>query len=235
MVKKYVIFVLLLSTLVVIGAAAMSEFGSAIAAWSDHAEPSRTIVIDAGHGGEDGGAIAVTGQKESQINLEISLRLRDFLHLLGIRTEMIRTSDRSVYTEGNTIAQKKVSDIRHRVAMVEDTPGAVLISIHQNHFSEEKYRGAQVFFGQSEESKALAQALQAALKGQVDPNNRRECKPARNIYLMEHVHCTAALIECGFLSNYAETQQLLEPSYQKKLSAAIGCCIYNFLEAKNEV
>lgn len=230
--KKYGIFYVFVCTAVLLCAMLLSRLGSAIAV-SSAAEATPVIVIDAGHGGEDGGAISVSGIQESGINLEISLRLNDLLHFLGAETRMIRTEDVSVYTEGDTIAKKKVSDIKNRVSFVQNTPNAVLISIHQNHFSEEKYRGAQVFYAAGSEE--LAKQLQAALIAQVDPANHRECKPAKDIYLMEHISCPAALIECGFLSNYAEEQLLRDATYQKKLAAAIAGSLLAYLEETNEV
>ena len=118
-----------------------------------------TVIIDAGHGGVDGGATSCTGVLESQLNLEIALRLDDLMHLLGIRTTMIRTTDISVYTEGETIAAKKVSDLKERVRIVNETEKAVLISVHQNYFSDNRYSGAQVFFADTPVSQQLAQAL----------------------------------------------------------------------------
>lgn len=230
--KKYGIFYVFVCAAVLLSAALLSRLGSAIAV-SSAQESAPVIVIDAGHGGEDGGAISVSGVRESGINLEIALRLNDMLRFLGAQTRMIRTEDVSVYTEGETIAQKKVSDIKNRIAFVRNTPNAVLISIHQNHYSEEKYRGAQVFYAAGSEE--LAKALQAALIAQVDPNNHRDCKPAKDIYLMEHVSCPAALIECGFLSNYAEEQLLRDPLYQKKLAAAIAGSLLTCLEEENEI
>ena len=230
--KKYWIFYVLVCAAVLLSAQALSQLSSAVAV-SAAQEPAPVIVIDAGHGGEDGGAISVSGLRESGINLEISLRLNDMLRFLGAQTRMIRTEDVSVYTEGDTIAAKKVSDIKNRVAFVQNTPNAVLISIHQNQFSEEKYRGAQVFYADGSED--LARRLQDALIAQVDPRNHRACKPAKDIYLMEHVSCPAALIECGFLSNYAEEQLLRDPSYQKKLAAAIAGSLLTYLEEPNEV
>ncbi|MBE6984097.1 MAG: N-acetylmuramoyl-L-alanine amidase [Ruminococcaceae bacterium] len=233
--KKYVAWISVLAAMVITGALMLSRFGSAVAAWAQDEKDTTTVIIDAGHGGEDGGAVSVSGICESGLNLEIALRLNDFLHLFGIETQMIRTSDISIHTEGNTIAQKKVSDIRNRVSAVENTPNALLVSIHQNHFSEEKYRGAQVFYAETDGSEALAAELQAAIVSQVDSNNHRQCKRAQDVYLMEHVSCSAVLIECGFLSNYAEEQLLRDASYQKKLAAAIGCCIFNYLEVSDEI
>ena len=108
-------------------------------------ERTHTIVIDAGHGGEDGGAVSCTGVKESGLNLDIALGLRDLLHLMGHRTRMVRTTDTAVYTAGETLAQKKVSDLRRRVEIVNETENAVLVSIHQNTFSESRYSGAHGF------------------------------------------------------------------------------------------
>lgn len=225
-------------TLVILGAVlsavSLSRLSTAAGVETSAAHPlQRIIVIDAGHGGEDGGAVSVTGQKESWLNLQISLKLNDLLRFLGAPTKMIRTEDISVYTEGQTIAQKKVSDIHERVRMVEETPGALLVSIHQNHFSEAKYRGAQVFYAKGSES--LAEVLQTAVSTHVDPNNHRQCKAISNVYLFEHISCEAVLIECGFLSNSAEELLLRDPSYQKKLAAAIGCCLMEYLEDEDEV
>ena len=195
--KKSVGFYLFVCAVVIMGAMLLSRAGSAVAVLSSEVSTAPIVVIDAGHGGEDGGAISVTGVRESTLNLEISQRLNDLLHFLGIQTKMIRTEDVSVYTEGETIAQKKVSDIHNRVAMVEQTPNAVLVSIHQNQFSESQYRGAQVFYASG--SQELAELLQSELAEQVDPKNHRECKPAKGIYLLEHISCPAVLVECGFL------------------------------------
>ena len=231
--KKSVGFYLFVCAAVIMGAMLLSRAGSAVAVLSSEVSSAPIVVIDAGHGGEDGGAISVTGVRESTLNLEISQRLNDLLHFLGIQTKMIRTEDVSVYTEGETIAQKKVSDIHNRVAMVEQTPNAVLVSIHQNQFSESQYRGAQVFYAQG--SQELAELLQSELAEQVDPKNHRECKQAKGIYLLEHISCPAVLIECGFLSNPAEEALLRDESYQKKLASVIACTLASHLEEINEV
>lgn len=232
--KTYALICVLVCAAAILSALGLSRIGSAIHAAITY-EPPVTVVIDAGHGGEDGGAVSVTGVHESGINLEIALRVNDLLHLLGIETAMIRTGDVSVYTEGSTVAQKKVSDIRHRVEIVRQTERPLLLSIHQNQFQEAKYRGAQVFYAQTDGSQALAERLQEQLAAQVDPNNHRACKRARDIYLMEHISCTAVLVECGFLSNPAEEALLRDAAYQKKLAATVACTIFSFLEEANEV
>jgi N-acetylmuramoyl-L-alanine amidase len=175
------------------------------------------IIIDAGHGGVDGGATSCTGVLESQINLEISLRLNDLCHLLGMETKMIRTTDISVYTEGQTISQKKVSDLKHRVQIINETPNATVISIHQNYFSDGKYSGAQVFYPKDETSRRLAEAMQLAFGV---TGSTRIAKPSQGVYLMEHIRCPGVLVECGFLSNPQEEAKLRSPEYQKLL-----CCV----------
>ena len=188
-----------------------------------------TVVIDAGHGGIDGGATSCTGVLESKLNLDISLRLNDLLRLLGLNTRMIRTTDISVYTAGDTIAAKKVSDLRHRVQMVNETTNGLLVSIHQNTFSDSQYSGAQVFYGDGDHSRELAELLQQNFKSTVNRSSKRFCKKADGVYLMQHIECTGVLVECGFLSNPEEDAKLQSEEYQKKLSIVIGTTIAEFL------
>ena len=184
------------------------------------------IIIDAGHGGEDGGATSCTGILESQFNLEIALRLNDLMHLLGLETVMIRTTDISVYTQGNTIAAKKVSDLKERVRIVNETENALLISIHQNMFSDSQYYGAQVFY--NGQSRSLAEQLQASLVGTLNPCSRRKSKSASGVYLMQHIQRPGLLVECGFISNPEEEAKLRTGEYQKKL-----CCVIAATVSKN--
>lgn len=193
-------------------------------------ERAHTVVIDAGHGGVDGGATSCSGILESQFNLEIALRLNDLLHLLGYDTVMVRSTDISVYTEGETIAAKKVSDLKKRVSLVNETENAVLISIHQNTFSDSQYSGAQVFYAPEGESRQLAEQLQAVFFRTINPGSSRKAKKADGIYLMEHINCTGILVECGFLSNPTEEARLRHQEYQKKLCAIIASTVGNFLD-----
>ena len=188
-----------------------------------------TIIIDAGHGGEDGGAISCTGRAESQYNLEISLRLMDLFHLIGYKTCMIRTEDVSIYKDGGSLAAKKVSDLKERVRITNEIENATLISIHQNTFPDSKYGGAQVFYGAKMESRLLAELLQRAFCETVNPNSHRKSKKADKIYLMEHINCTGILVECGFLSNPQEEMLLQTPDYQQKLVCVIAGTVSQFL------
>ena len=191
---------------------------------------NHTIIIDAGHGGEDGGATSCTGKLESVYNLEIARKLNDLMHLLGLHTKMVRTSDTSVYTQGNSIAEKKVSDLNYRVKLVNETENAILVSIHQNTFPDGQYRGAQVFYAPKGEGKDLAEQLQTALVQTLNPGSNRRSKRADGIYLMEHIQKTGVLVECGFLSNAEEEANLRSEDYQKKLVCVIAATVFNFLD-----
>ena len=187
------------------------------------------IVIDAGHGGIDGGATSCTGVLESHINLEIALRLEDMFHLLGYDTVMIRKTDESIYTEGNTIASQKVSDLKERVRIANETPNAILISLHQNTYSDSRYRGAQVFYGNDVQSKTLAQAIQKNIVSILNPGSQRKSKSAKGVYLMEHISCPGILIECGFLTNPEEEALLRDGQYQTKLCGVIAASVSGLL------
>ena len=177
------------------------------------------LILDAGHGGEDGGAVSRTGVPESGINLSIVLKMDALLGLYGEEPVLVRDTNRSIHDqEAQTLRQKKNSDLKNRVKLVEETPNGVLLSIHQNIFTDPKFQGAQVFFRPDPDSQALAGEMQEALR-QADPENRR--KPAQiasTIYLMNHVTRPAVLVECGFLSHPVEEQKLLTGEYQTQLA-----------------
>lgn len=190
-----------------------------------------TVIIDAGHGGIDGGATSCTGILESAFNLQIAMKLNDLLHLLGYDTVMIRTTDTSIYTEGNSIAAQKVSDLKERVRIVNDTENAVLISIHQNTFSDSRYSGPQVFFADTAGSKALAEMLQSKLNSSLAPESKRTVKKAESVYLLQNIQKTGVLIECGFLSNPGEEAKLRDRGYQQELVAVIAAGLTEFFHS----
>ena len=219
-------------TLILLTAVLTAHWGSravTVMAETRPVEGRHTLIIDPGHGGVDGGATSCTGILESRFNLEIGLRLEAFLQFLGCRTVMIRREDISVYTEGETIAGKKASDLKQRVKMVEAENDAVLLSIHQNYFPQAQYSGAQTFYAGTSGSQSLAKAMQAAFTRYLDPIRPRQEKMSSGVYLMEHVSCPAVLIECGFLSNPREEAQLRSSDYQKKLAVIIGCSTAEYL------
>jgi len=199
--------------------------GAAAPVFAPGLPESPVIVIDAGHGGEDGGAVAADGTPESGINLGIALRLNDLLRLCGQKTRMIRTEDVSVYTPGaETLRAKKVSDLKNRVALVNGTEGAILLSVHQNCLpSSPAVHGAQAFYNSQAGADALAGSVQDALNESVNDGNGKSVRKIQpTIYLMKNVTAPAVLVECGFLSNPRETAALKTADYQQKMAVAIA-------------
>jgi len=221
----YMLTILTTLTLTALGSRAVTVISQSLPPVREHC-----FIIDAGHGGVDGGATSCTGKLESAFNLEISLRLRDLIAFLGYDTRMIRTEDISVYTKGETIAAKKMSDLKERVRICSETDGAILLSIHQNTFSDSRYFGAQAFYAKSECSEQLAKALQQALVASLNPGSTRNAKRAEGVYLMEHISCPGVLIECGFLSNPEEEAKLRSAEYQKQLCCVIAATVAAFID-----
>lgn len=201
------------------------------------AEAAQTplVILDAGHGGTDGGSSAADGTLESNINLQITLKTDAILGLLGQETLLVRTTDTDLADESaTTIAQKKVTDIRNRVSLINSHPEALLVSIHQNAFSQEKYYGAQVFYGSVGESKLLAETLQQNFNQYVDSTNRRKAKSIQpEVYLMNHIEVPGILVECGFLSNPSEAEKLKTDAYQNQLAVAIAVTAFNHLSGED--
>ena len=194
------------------------------------------VVIDAGHGGEDGGAVSISGAIESRINLAIAQRLDQIMGLYGINTVMLRNDDISLHdSDASTIREKKVSDLHNRVRIIESLDDPIVISIHQNTFSDKKYRGAQVFYANGELSLPLARIAQDVLRSALDTGNTR--KPTavpKTVYLMNHISCKAILVECGFLSNPEEDALLQSSDYQIKLAASLTCAYIQYQQITQE-
>lgn len=186
----------------------------------------RTVVLDAGHGGADGGAVSCTGALESEINLAVVLKLRDLFSMFGVHTVLTRDSDSIPYPpDAKTIREKKVSDQKARVQLIDRTANAFLISIHQNNYPTASPSGAQVLYAPTAGSQAFAERLQNVLISSLDPNNKRSAAQIPGaIFLMNQIHCPGVLVECGFLSNPAEEALLRSACYQLKLAAAVAAC-----------
>ena len=189
------------------------------------------VIIDAGHGGEDGGAEA-GGVVEKDINLSISLILADMLRAQGFEVEEVRREDISVYSdEAETLSQKKTSDLHNRSDLFNCDPNNVVISIHQNKFENPKYFGTQIFYSTNDgNSPVLAESIKTAVTMLLQPDNARECKPASSeIFILDQAKVPAVIVECGFLSNEQERQKLMTEEYQKKLAFSImlGFLDYN--------
>ena len=191
-----------------------------------------TIVIDAGHGGEDGGATSISAIPESVTNLRVALKLEQLLAFCGINPNMTRTNMEALSTEGQTIRERKVSDLRNRVAFVNQFHAPILVSIHQNFFHDNKYRGAQVFYAPSEGSKQFALCAQKALGAAHIASENREIKQADFVYLMNKVRCPAILVECGFISNFEEDRLLQSDEYQKRIICALCSAIMDYISER---
>jgi len=191
---------------------------------------SIVFVLDPGHGGEDGGAVSVSGASESGINLAVAQKMDLILGLYGKKAVLLRETDRSLHTEGAvTLREKKVSDLKNRVRMVNAQPGAVLLSVHQNSYPGQQYWGLQTFYAHTEHSQQLAECMQKAIQSQLQIENRRQSKPIPdNVYLMNHVECPAVLVECGFLTNPEEEARLRNETYQCKLAAVLTAAAMNW-------
>ena len=196
-----------------------------------------TIVIDPGHGGADGGAVGVSGTREAGLNLAVSRKLRDILLLCGQPVVMTRDSDAALEDPAaDTLSAKKITDTKNRLALIQATPGAVVVSIHQNMFPESRYAGAQVFWAAAEGSQALAETAQETLRGALDPENHRMAKAADSgIYLMRNLTCPGILVECGFLSNPAEEELLRQDAYQTRIAAAVASALLCWQQAQSAV
>ena len=195
------------------------------------------IIIDAGHGGEDGGAVAIDGTFEKDINLQIALRVNEFLSVFGYKTHLIRTTDTAIHTTGDTIRERKVSDIHNRADTMNLYENCIYLSIHQNKYEDGRIWGAQTFYSDNfDESREIAQLIQKAVKSQLQPENKRQVKKSgTDIYVLYNATKPAVMVECGFVSNQNELNLLKDNAYQGKmaLSIAIGIVNYNISEVYN--
>lgn len=234
--KKFVFFLLFCASLALFVVQTMQAFGI-VQFHADLFEKKGTVVLDAGHGGEDGGAVGTNGKLEKDINLAIALELEKYLKQNNFDVVMIRSGDYSVGDQSlSTISERKRSDTKNRLRTIEETGECIFISIHQNHFSESKYDGAQVFYsGNREESAALAESIRQNIVSSLQPENHRENKQAeKSIYLLYHCQVPSVLVECGFLSNPAEAEKLSQESYQKSMAAAIYNGLIDYLQTVKE-
>ena len=191
----------------------------------------KTVIIDAGHGGPDGGTSGDDGTLEKDLNLQIAHKLNDILQSMGIETVMTRTEDISIHDDtAETIRQKKVSDLKNRLSIINNTDDAIFVSIHQNHFSSSKYSGTQVFYSKNNPlSKNLAESIRLPIVSYLQSSNTREIKKSGSeIYLLNNAQAPAVMVECGFLSNWAETQKLKDEEYQQKLAFIIAIGIADY-------
>ena len=193
------------------------------------------IVIDAGHGGEDGGTFA-NGMMEKDINLQIAKTLAVLFRVNGFEVLMLREEDTDLGDHTlQTVRERKVSDLKRRAELVNGTKNCILISIHQNYFEQSQYGGTQAFFSlPCPDSELMADCIQTTVKGHLQPNNTREIKPGANIWLLEHISVPAVLVECGFLSNPEEAALLSTKEYQQQMALCIFGGVCDYLNIENE-
>ena len=190
--------------------------------------PASYILIDAGHGGVDGGASADDGTLEKDINLSIAHRVRDMLQTFGYTVRMTRDADTAVEKQDETIRSWKVRDMYYRLSMYDEA--ALTVSIHQNRFSQSQYNGTQIFYSTAApESADIAACIRAQVMDLLQPQNKRETKPATDsIFLLYRTQRPAVLVECGFLSNPTEAAKLQTEEYQQQMAFAICCGIIEY-------
>ena len=195
--------------------------------WEASKKP--VVILDAGHGGMDPGAISVLGDHEKNINLAVVQKLGSFLEAGGITVIYTRTED--VMLTSEKTQSRKMGDLLARVELAKEYPDATFISIHMNTLPIEKYSGLQTFYSdQNDQSRVLAQVIQNDAIRLLQPDNRREAKNAKgNIYILDRMDNKSVLIECGFLSNYAEAEMLTQEDYQLKLAFVLSRSILSFV------
>lgn len=217
-------FILLISA---IGAVLEQEEPDTVAVLAQQT-PQEVLIIDPGHGGEDGGAVAPDGTKESEINLDIAQRIDALSRFCGVPTVMTRTSDMIEYPDSaRTTASRKAADQKARVALINAVEHGILLSVHQNKYPASGPRGPQVFYAATEGSRQLGELTQQTMTDVLYPQNiRTAIQIPSSIYLMKHVRCPAILVECGFLSNPAECALLQQADYRLKTAVVLtAACV----------
>ena len=191
-----------------------------------------TIVIDPGHGGVDPGMLGVNNTVEKELNLAVSYMLEDELENQGMTVVLTRTTDDGLYLE--TDKNKKIADMKKRCEIITESDAQMVVSIHQNSFSDSNVCGAQVFYYKhSEKGKVLAQCIQDSIKENVDPTNDRKIKANDSYYMLIHTPCPTVIVECGFITNYEEAKLLVSEEYQKKVAQAIALGIKDYIDKNN--
>ncbi len=191
-----------------------------------------TIVIDPGHGGRDPGKVGVNDALEKDINLKISLKLKNLLEQNDINVIMTREEDVGLYSEEDS--NKKRADLNNRIQLINESDALFAVSIHQNSFTQEYVKGAQVFYhAASSEGRELALILQEEIKKTMDDGNRRKAKSNESYYMLKKTVCPLVIIECGYLSNLQEAELLVTEEYQEKMAWAISLGILEYLNKSN--
>ncbi len=197
----------------------------------------KTVIIDAGHGGEDGGTSSTSGLVEKDVNLDISQKLCDMLRASGVNVVMTREEDKLLYDRNVDFrGRKKKLDLAARLAIADSTPDAIFVSIHMNSFTDPKYSGMQVWYSPNHAlSATLAEIIRSENQKLLQPDNKRKTTRATSgINLLYNAKCPAVLVECGFLSNPTDSARFVTEEYRQKTAFVIFCSIMDFLDSTKE-
>ena len=198
---------------------------------------NKTIVLDAGHGLPDQGAEGVYGTTEQLINLQITFKIQEMLEQSGVNVILTRSDENGIYSKDKkSIYDKKVSDIKNRVEIVNNSQANILVSIHLNKYPQDSiYRGWQTFYKKDNaQGMSLAESIQKSINSNIEYNNTRTCHSIKDIYLIDNIVIPGVIVECGFLSNYEETELLLTDEYQNKIAWGIYLGIINYFKEEEE-
>ena len=227
MLKRFTLAVAMLLCLVLLSGLFVT--GEKSANVSAKATPRYTVIIDAGHGGFDGGAVAPDGTLEKDLNLSVALKLDSVLKIMGYDTVLVRDTDVSTADDKGTERSQKVSDIKARLRLTEKYKDALFVSIHMNKYTSPQPHGAQVFYSQVDGSKELAECIQRSITAGVQTDNKRVVKKTtKDIYLLYHAVIPSVIAECGFISNPDDLLKLKSDEYQLKMAAAIAAGINDY-------
>ena len=227
MLKRFSLAVAMLLCLVLLSGLFVT--GEKSANVSAKATQRYTVIIDAGHGGFDGGAVAPDGTLEKDLNLSVALKLDSVLKIMGYDTVLVRNTDVSTADDKGTERSQKVSDIKARLRLTEKYKDALFVSIHMNKYTSPQPHGAQVFYSQVDGSKELAECIQRSITAGVQIDNKRVVKKTtKDIYLLYHAVIPSVIAECGFISNPDDLLKLKSDEYQLKMAAAIAAGINDY-------
>ena len=227
--KRFLICISAICCVCLIAGIGFKEYKTVSGNWVHNSLP--VVIIDAGHGGFDGGAVASDGTVEKDINLNIAMVLRRFVEQSGFNVIMTRTSDSATDdVETKAIAARKKSDLKNRLELMRDYPDAIFVSIHLNKFTTSAASGAQVFYSKTDpNSKTLGECIQKSVVGLLQPDNTRVIKQGTDsTYLLKNATVPAVIVECGFLSNHGELEKLKNEEYQNKMAFAVYCGILEY-------
>ena len=197
-----------------------------------HTPTSVTVIIDPGHGGEDGGASDKNGTLEKDLNLSVAKKLENLFSSSGVNVIMTRNEDKLLYDPNSDFqGRKKILDMRERVRIVSENENAILISIHMNAFPQDQYKGLQVYYSdRNSKSKEIAEKVQSTVSSLLQRDNTRKIKCGKDIFLLDRVTSPAILVECGFLSNPEEAKMLSDNTYRDKIAFCIFYALSAYLE-----